>query len=811
MRQIPTISRVDTENCTGYSLKLYPVQSAFLYFIFSLFTTFTTLAVDPPAGIWNYLEKNCVDCHDGADAEGQIDLYDLDFDLSNEETTRRWVLIHDQIDRGEMPPKEKKKRPDPDDSKAFLASLNKSLTDDTSTRANTVLRRLNRNEYQNTVRDLFNIELVVQGLPDDTPTDGFDNVGSGLAVSAEAIQAYLNVADQVLDAVFGPPVAPKKIYHKTNLLEQVDWRGNPQLENQIGKMFRKTGRGLVIFQSGYCPTNLVNFTRLKAPAGTYRAKFEVRAIQSDKPVTLRIYGGDTIVRRKENHLVGYFDVPPDEWTTIEFEDRLLEPGGTFQPKCYGTRDTRKDADTYPEPGIEIGDIIIEGPLEQWPPPSRKQLLGDTDIENGTIEDVKAIYERLLPAAFRRPVAIEEIDYYTGLFSNALQNPDHNFESALRVSLKMLLCSPEFLFLEESEDPTLSQFSLASRLSYFLWSAPPDRELRDLAAKGTLSRPDVLKSQTERLLNDKKSVAFTQNFTGQWLDLRQIKFTEPDPVLFPEFDELLRLSMLKETELFFTDILKNDLGLVNFLDSDFTYLNERLAKHYQIDGVEGQAFRKVTLPESSIRGGLLTQASLLKVTANGTNTSPVLRGHWVLEHILGTPTSPPPDNVGSVEPDIRGTTTLREKLEKHREAKECAGCHAKIDPIGFALEQFDPIGGFRSNYRTLSESGKRTGMKQHPITFAWVKYRIGLPVDSTGHMATGEPFTDIKEFKSILVKNPEIPARNLTRQIYTYALGRKLEFSDRPAVEDVVGKLRQTNYGFRSLIHEIIQSDTFQKP
>ncbi|MDF1810872.1 MAG: DUF1592 domain-containing protein [Verrucomicrobiales bacterium] len=798
---------------TGYNPGLYPVRSWEILSTLGILSCFfaTASANEPPEKIWSFLENHCVDCHDGDDAEGQIDLFALDFDLRDEETTRRWVLIHDQIQSGEMPPK-KKKRPDAESTRDVLARLSNDLTTATSTRAETVLRRLNQNEYENTVRDLFSIDLEVEGLPDDTSTDGFDTVGEGLAVSAEAIQAYLEVADQVIDAVFGPPKAPEYIRHETNLLDQVDWKGNPQLEKQIGKMFRRTDDGLVIFQSGYCPTNLVNFARLRVPAGTYRGKFKVRAIQSDKPVTLRIYGGDTIVRRKENHLVGYFDVPPGEWTTIEFEDKLVEPGGTFLPKCYGTRDTRKDADTYPEPGIEIGDIVIEGPLEKWPPPGRLKLLGDIDPANATVADAKVIFERLLPVAFRRPVEPGEVDFYTSLFeATKADDPKRSFESSLRAALTMLLCSPEFLFLEEPGGGELSPYALASRLSYFLWSAPPDQELLTLAAAGALEESSVLRKQTERLLNDPGAVAFTDNFTGQWLDLRDINFTEPDPTLFPEFDELLRLSMVEETKRYFSDVLENDLSMQNFIDSDFAWLNERLAKHYGIEGVTGQKFRKVSLPPESARGGLLTQASILKVTANGTNTSPVIRGHWVLENILGTPTLPPPDNVGSVEPDIRGTTTLREKLEKHRAAKECAGCHQKIDPPGFALEQFDPIGGFRTEYRTLSNEGRHTGMQQHPITFAWVKYRLGSPVDSKGSIASGESFAGIRDFKTLLLKRPDDLTRNLTRRLFTYSLGRKMEFCDRPAIESIVKKMEQKNYGFRSLIHEIVQSETFRTP
>ncbi len=250
--------------------------------------------------------------------------------------------------------------------------------------------------------------------------------------------------------------------------------------------------------------------------------------------------------------------------------------------------------------------------------------------------------------------------------------------------------------------------------------------------------------------------------------------------------------------------------MNFVDSDFTFLNERLAKHYVIPGIKGQAFRKVTLPKGSVRGGVLTQASVLKVTANGTNTSPVLRGAWVMENILGRPAPPPPANVPAVEPDIRGATTLREQLAKHRNVESCAVCHNKIDPPGFALENFDVIGGWRENYRTLGE-GKRPGFSQHPITFAWIRYRIGLPVDATGHTPDGKSFQDIREFKKILLSDQRTIAIGLTKKLLTYSLGRRLGFSDRPEIERIVNNVARKHHGFRALIHEIVQSELFRRP
>lgn len=708
-----------------------------------------------------------------------------------------------------MPPSSET-RPDANQSASFVKTLAVSLKKAEANRNDVVLRRLNRHEYQNTVRDMFHTEVTVNGLPEDSSTDGFDTVGAGLAVSAEAMTAYLEAADQVLDSVFGTSKKPKFIRHETNLLKQVDWKGRPQLDNQIGKMFRRTAEGLVIFQSGYCPTNLVNFARLRVPAGTYRGTMRVRAIQSKKPVTLRIYGGDTIVNRRERHLVGYYDVPPNKWTTIKFTDRLVEANGTFQPKCYGTRDTRKNADTWPEPGIEISDIVIEGPIDAWPSPGRTRLLGTVDLKKANAEDATKILNRVLPLAFRRPIQPAEVETYLKLFKQSVAS-GRSFESSLRVSLKAILCSPDFLFLNEPGSSQISQHALAARLSYFLWSSMPDEELTALANQGSLRQPDVLREQVERMLKSPKSSAFTKNFAGQWLDLRNINFTEPDASLYPEFDELLRISMLKETELFFEEILEKNLNLVNFVDSDFTFLNGRLASHYGIDGVTGQEFRKVTLPSDSPRGGLLTHASILKVTANGTYTSPVLRGAWILENILGQPTSPPPDNVGAIEPDIRGATTIREQLAKHRDIKSCAACHRKIDPPGFALEWFDPIGGYRNEYRTMAQEGKRSGLKQAPFTYAWVRYRIGQPVDASGQMPDGQPIQSVRDFRKILAARPDQLTRNLTEKLLTYALGRKIGFSDRPAVDEIVSQIRQQNYGFRSLVHAIVLSPGFQKP
>jgi hypothetical protein len=311
----------------------------------------------------------------------------------------------------------------------------------------------------------------------------------------------------------------------------------------------------------------------------------------------------------------------------------------------------------------------------------------------------------------------------------------------------------------------------------------------------LSRPENLRAQVERMLKHPKAQGFIKNFLAQWLDLRLIDFTMPDRKLYPEFDDALRKSMVEETELFFAELLKRDLSVANFVDSDFAMLNERLAQHYGIAGVKGPALRRVALPPGSHRGGVLTQASVLKVTANGTTTSPVVRGAWVLRNILGKPPDPPPPNAGAIEPDIRGAKTIREELDKHRRDASCASCHVKIDPLGFALESFDVTGGWRDKYRVLS--GPNLAMT-----------RNGPKVEADSTLPDGRAFRDIDELKKLLVEDKDQLARCLTEKLLIYATGRGLRFSDRAFVKEIVAHSRAKDYGLRSLIHEIVQSRVF---
>mgnify|MGYP001165075919 CR=1 FL=1 len=752
-----------------------------------------------------FLEKHCYECHGDGSSKGELALDELGTDFSDAEIMRLWVLIHDRVASGEMPPK-KKARPQPSEASPFLKSLAATLFEAHSKRREVVLRRLNRVEYENTIRDLLGVRVELKGLlPEEVSAHGFDNVGDALASSQALVKAYLDAADKAIDAAFGPDKEPLRIHLRIPMVEQV--------ERQIGKLFRRTKDGVAVFNSGYCPTAVSKVCHKLRSPGTYRVRIQARAYQSDEPVTMSVHAGDVVVHRRPYHLVGYWDLPPGKMTEIEFTDHF-ERYDTFHPKPYGTVHHTRKGLTHPGAGIEFGEVEIEGPLDAWPPPSRVALLHGVDLAKGTLEDARAILERLLPKAFRREIRPQEVEPYLQLVQAALKE-GRSFEEAIRLGLKGVLCSPEFLFLEEpSADETktaeLDGYSLASRLSYFLWSSMPDAALLEVAKSGQLNQPAQLRSQVERMLKDPRASAFTEHFTGQWLRLRDIAFTEPDKKLFPEYDEALKHGMLEETRRFFDRVLKENRSLLEFVDADWTILNARLASHYGIDGVAGSEFRVVDLPEDSVRGGVLTQASVLKVTANGTNTSPVTRGVWILSNLLDEPPPPPPPGIPAVEPDVRGTTTLREQLAKHRDVERCASCHRKIDPAGFALENFDVIGGWRTWYRSLGE-GERVNRFRDKFANVRVSYRKGPEVDASGQTADGEPFQDVRAFKALLLKDSKRIARGVTRKLMVYATGRGLGFSDRPEIQRIVDSVAKQDYGFRSLVHEITQSKSFHRP
>jgi hypothetical protein len=413
----------------------------------------------------------------------------------------------------------------------------------------------------------------------------------------------------------------------------------------------------------------------------------------------------------------------------------------------------------------------------------------------------------MAAAYRRPVPDAEVERFAAVVDSAMK-AGTSFTDAMIAAYSGVLCSPGLLSVEEFPG-RLDDFALASRLSFFLWNSSPDDELRTLAAKGELHKPEVLRAQTDRLLNDPRSRRFVDAFLDYWLDLRKIVATAPDAGLYPDYylDDLLAESAEQETQLFFAELLRANLPASNIVWSNFAMLNERLADHYGIPGVKGVALRRVTLAQGCKRGGLLTQASVLKVTANGTTTSPVQRGAWVMERILGKPPEPPPPSVPAVEPDIRGATTIRAQLDKHRTLATCAACHAKIDPAGFALESFDVMGGYRDHYRANGGAGEVVpGFGHNGQKFA---FHLGQPVDPSGELPDGRHFTDIDSLKKLLLADPRQLARNLVSQFVVYGTGAPVRFGDRPEVEKILDRTAAGGYGVRDLIAQLVQSDLFQ--
>jgi hypothetical protein len=439
---------------------------------------------------------------------------------------------------------------------------------------------------------------------------------------------------------------------------------------------------------------------------------------------------------------------------------------------------------------------------------RVQALGEAAVEvvpTDPKQDADRLMRGFLARAYRRPVAEADVRRFLALVEDRLA-AGLGFAEAMLAGYTAVLASPGFLFLDEAPG-ALDDHALATRLALFLWNSVPDDTLRSLAARGELRRPEVLRAETERMLSDPKSRRFVEAFLDYWLDLRKLEDSTPSTTLYNDYylDDALAEAALAETQLYFAEMLGRDLPAVVVVDSDFTFLNERLATHYGIPGVEGIAMRRVPLPPDSPRGGFMTQASVLKVTANGTTTSPVLRGKWILERILGYEIPPPPP-VAAVEPDIRGAVTIRQQLAKHRDSASCASCHSKMDPPGFALESFDVMGAWRDRYRGVAEdrpAEKGIGKNGQPFEF-----HLGLPVDAAGELPDGRPFRDIRDFKRLVCEDEALLARNLARQLAVYATGAPVSFGDRAEIEGIVGRTRASRYGLRSLIQEVVQSRLF---
>ncbi len=715
----------------------------------------------------------CAVCHNTQLASGGLNLSALAPAGSNPGQREAWDKVLQKLRSGEMPPKGIPK-PSKDQLEAVVAYIDGEFAKaDQKTKPDpgrVTARRLNRNEYANTVRDLLGVRFRAQ---DDFPTDdsghGFDNIGDVLTISPMLMEKYLAAAEMIaVSAIGANPLPAKPIEAEYHAKEKRIRR--PDVST-IEAVHRVEWDGEYVIRIG--------LPGERAPAG--------------KPVALNFWmDGELLhsmqVETKPSGLV-YFDP-----FSVE-EMRLYLPAGdhVFRAGFVGDEfiGTVPEKDVYNRDKNKFLDsITFVGPFpSDVERPSRKQILiCDPNSGSACIEE---ILSKLARRAYRRPVRQDEVAELVK-FVGLARAQGQSVEQGIQLAIQAMLVSPHFLFrIERDPNPTdpkrvhrISDLELASRLSYFLWSSTPDGELLSLAEAGKLSQPDLLRAQVDRLLADGRSAAFAENFAGQWLETRNLDSVTPDPEKFPEWSPELRDAMKTETRLFFEAIVRENRPLSDFLDARFTFLNGPLAKHYGIAGVTGADFRRVDL-ETDQRGGVLGQASVLTVTSYPTRTSPVIRGKYVLESILGTrPPDPPADVPALDEAAVGNTGSLRQQMEQHRSNPACATCHERMDALGFGLENYNAIGKWRT------EDGK-------------------FPVDASGTLPNGESFSTPAQMRQILKADLPEFARCLTEKMMIYALGRGLERYDRRTVSEITRELAASGYQFQTLIHEVVESVPFQ--
>ena len=802
-----------------------------LVLAFALASATSVLAAEWDTGLKPFLELHCYDCHGDGAKKGGLAMDELTYELDDPAVFAKWERIYDRALNGEMPPKKIKERPTVDELQNLKLRLEPVLASAHEKAKGTVLRRLNRREYQNAMNDLFGTDLKLEGmLPEDGRSHEFDVVGEALGVSMTHLRRYIEAAGLVFDAAVAKTTeAPQPKLIEAKFSEST-------LKQVVGDRWVRAEDGAIVrFSEGGYPSGHLREGRIREP-GLYRIRVTGYAYQSVDPLPV-YFSAISYAPGSEKPILGFASFPPGKPTTIE-KTGWLEPNQMLVVEPYGIRDadsyTRKKTGEsihdYKGPGFAFLSATMEGPIiEEFPSRGHKLIFGNLvrrEIEPSNPKDkekswytpkfeiisedesadaAKAI-KRLAAYAFRRAVTDEDLAPYLALFKNEREKKE-SFESSLRTVFTALFSSPHFLYLREMPG-RLDDLALANRLSLFLNRTLPERELLSLAFQSKLTNnPAALRKETERLLKHGRFDRFLTDFTESWLDLRDMDFTEPDKKLFPEFDRGLQRFMVEETEAFLRELIDSNLPSTNVVKSEFAMLNERLAEHYGVPGIRGVGIRKVNLPVDSPRGGFLSQGSVLKVTANGTNTSPVMRGVWVMERILGKTPTPPPPNIPGVEPDVRGAESLRDLLVKHRSMESCQGCHAKFDPLGFALESFNPIGGYRVHYRSL-------GNHEHPKVNLMVKgravqYRQGPKVDASGTFEGDLKFAGFTEFQSHLARQPETLTRALAKKLLTFATGRELGFSDRAELERIVKESASTNYRVRDLIHLVISSKIFQ--
>lgn len=803
-----------------------------------------------------FIQQNCINCHGPKKQKGDLRLDTLPNDFSDPMTAKKWAEVLNTVNSHEMPP-EDEDQPTPESAGQFTDWLMGELgrAEIAKRSAGTVMRRINRAEYNNTIRDLVGIDFdASENFPQDPPAGGFDNIGQALTISPLHLELYYSTARRIFDHAIVTGEKPPEIKWHFEPEEHKDKSDGARIKRD-GKDIT-LGKGVLPAENGFTVMHHAGWDRVVyarnlslANAGKYTIRFraagriptraqvvegarKVLAQRRDQAVakgsSLEYQQGlyDADLKHFETHRM-YDYGPPRvkvltniggvpkviaemDVTATEAEPQVYEVTADFTKQkstiqfeyAYSIPSVlERDWQIKPEfaaPILLIDWFELEGPINTvWPPESTRRLVGDSSITDER-ERARKILGEFMPRAFRRLVTKEEIESRLVMF-DATRPKKASFEEAIKVPLASILTSPNFLFLIEparaGDEKKLTPFEFASRLSYFLWSSMPDDALFRLASSGELKKPQVINQQIDRMLADPKSEAFVTNFTGQWLGLRKVGSNPPVRSIYPEYDRHLETSIVRESEAFFEEILRKDLDSRNLIKSDFVTINERLARFYGIPGVKGDQFRRVPVTPESNRGGVVTQASIHSITSNGTRTSPISRGVWVLKTMLNTDPGLPVANAGELPSKVPGIgkATVRQRLNIHREAAACARCHDKIDPLGFSLENFNAAG----EWRNVEASGWN-GREQPNDP----------KIDASATMPDGTKFIGVRGLQDELMNQQDKFLTGLSAKLHTYALGRELGFSDQKMVSEGVTKMKSGSYTLRSLIQAIVASESF---
>lgn len=790
------------------------------------------------------LSKYCFHCHGGEVQKADRKFHDLPDQIKTLEHLERYQEIVDQLNLESMPPNDSAQPSDKERAEA-IAQLTRRIAEAQAllggSGQHSILRRLNSWEYRQTISDLLGINVDVwdpaEDFPEEVKVEGFDNNGAELVTSGILLDHYLVAAEEAIRRAthFGERPRTLKYSQKSPFyFEGNAAKGLPKLfqtgrfrwvpetpyTDLYGRHYRGGHIGFIpLFKQGGAPHSGLYTIRVKAAAlgRVHEYGKAIDDFQNGDPLVMEIAAVDrrgsvtssgSVSDMASLALIELTNEDPEwfEWKVyldkgyepeVRFRNgpiaakrmvRMLTTHAADKPEFLPFVDmpdklkrARGVLNAYKGPRLRIWEIQVEGPhFETWPPTGHRALYGNSEVKRLRSDSIRSRLEEFAEKAFRRPVAKDELEPIHELVERKVQDGVEPLE-ALQLGLQAILCSPGFLYLNLGEGD-LSQTAVASRLSYFLWSSPPDEPLLKLANEGMLVRQ--LSAQVDRMLTDSRSDHFVQHFVRSWLDIDNIGTMPPGEDFLVFYRDNLEQAMRAETQQFFRHILDNNLPIKEFLDADYTFLNRELARHYGLRGVVGNEMQRVSLTGTE-RRGLLGQGAFLTASANGVDTSPVVRGIYVLEKLLGYTPPPPPPDVPIIEPDIRGAKTIREQLERHREIASCAECHRKIDPLGFALENYDAIGGWRK------------------------RYPGNLPIDPSGKLPNGDVFDSITEFRAHLMQREDQFTRCLAEKLMTYALGRKLEIADRPGVDKILEQLANEKGGLRDLIQLIVLSDAFQ--